>query len=452
VPTTIDASVAGQSWNAAVPSAWMQPGTQVVATVDPSNTIPEADETNNDFTANLDVRALAQWKVTLIPVHTKDGNQGVVEKGTRTRANWVDFAKRLHPVPDAVDVTVGSVMNSSQTSLQSDGTGWSGVLSELQAKRAADGVTDRYYFGAVHVTYGSGVAGLGYIGFPAAIGWDAAGSFPSVLAHEVGHNFDRPHSPCGGATGTDPNYPYPGGMIGVPGWDSFQSTATLKPSTDTDIMGYCSNQWISDYTYVKELQYRQSNGFDVAPAVTSGASTGDGLLIWGRIEDGQMTLEPAFRVASKGVPTEAGSYTWEARDGLGRVLTSVNFAAHEVADLPGQSVKLFSFVAPLSPDALQLVQSMRVREGNQEMATRPLSATAPAGDQLRMDEAPNRALQVVWDSEKYPVLMLRDTKTGEVRGFVRGGNATVEDVPADMEVVLPDSARVPAMRYRRVAQ
>jgi hypothetical protein len=67
-----------------------------------------------------------------------------------------------------------------------------------------------------------------------------------------------------------------------------------------------------------------------------------------------------------------------------------------------------------------------------------------------MDEAPNRALQVVWDSEKYPVLMLRDTKTGEVRGFVRGGNATVEDVPADMEVVLPDSARGPVMRFRRV--
>jgi hypothetical protein len=69
-----------------------------------------------------------------------------------------------------------------------------------------------------------------------------------------------------------------------------------------------------------------------------------------------------------------------------------------------------------------------------------------------MDEAPNRALQVVWDSEKYPVLMLRDTKTGEVRGFVRGGNATVEDVPADMEVVLPDSTRGPVLRYRRVTK
>jgi len=451
VPTTIDASIAGQSWNAAVPAAWMQPGTQVVATVDPSNTIPEADETNNDSSANLDVRALAPWKVTLIPIHTKDGNQGVVENGTRTRNDWVDFAKRLHPVPDAVDVTVGSVMNSSQVSLQSDGTGWSAVLNELQAKRAADGATDRYYFGVVHVTYGGGVAGLGYIGFPAAIGWDVAGSFPAVLAHEEGHNFDRPHSPCGGATGTDPNYPYPGGVIGVPGWDSFQSAASLKPATDTDIMGYCSNQWISDYTYVKELQYRQSNGFDVAQAVTSGTS-GEGLLIWGRIEDGQMTLEPAFRVASKGVPTEAGSYTWEARDALGRVLASVSFAAHEVADLPDGNAQMFSFVAPLSPEVLQLVQSMRVRGGDQELAQRPLAAGAPAADQLRIDEAPNRALQVVWDSEKYPVLMLRDTKTGEVRGFVRGGNATVEDVPADVDVVLPDSARVPAMHYRRVAR
>ena len=452
-PTTIDASIAGKSWNAAVPAAWMQPGTQVVATVDPSNTIPEADETNNDFSMNLDVRALAPWKVTLIPIHTKDGNQGVVENGTRTRGDWVDFAKRLHPVPDAVDVTVGSVMNSSVTSLQSDGTGWDTVLGELHAKRTADGVTDRYYFGAVHVTYGGGVAGLGYIGFPAAIGWDVAGSFPAVLAHEEGHNFDRPHSPCGGATGTDPNYPYPGGVIGAPGWDSFQSTATLKPAADTDIMGYCSNQWISDYTYLKELQYRQSLGFDVQPVVTAGATTaGQGLLIWGRIENGQMTLEPAFVVPVKAVSREAGPYTWEGRDALGRVLASVSFAAHEVADLPDRDVHLFSFVAPLSPAVLQLMQSMRVRTGSEEMAQRTLAAGAPAADQLRMDEAPNRALQVVWDSEKYPVLMLRDTKTGEVRGFVRGGNATVEDVPADMEVVLPDSTRGPVLRYRRVTK
>jgi len=154
----------------------------------------------------------------------------------------------------------------------------------------------------------------------------------------------------------------------------------------------------------------------------------------------------------KAANKENGPYTWEARDAFGRVLASVNFSARPIADLPDRDVQLFSFVAPLSPDALQIVQSIRVRMANQPMAQRSFTTTAPTAEQLRLDEAPNRTVQVVWDSEKFPVLMLRDTKTGEVRGFVRGGNTTVEDAPDDMEVVLPDAIRQPVMRYRRVGK
>ena len=115
VPTTIDPNT-NASWNAAVPSSWIQAGTNVVATVDPSNLVAEADETNNQFTENnLDVRTLHPWKVTLIPVHTMDGKTGVVESGSFTRNSWVDFAKKLHPVPDAIDVTVAGTFNSSAT-------------------------------------------------------------------------------------------------------------------------------------------------------------------------------------------------------------------------------------------------------------------------------------------------------------------------------------------------
>ena len=100
-------------------------------------------------------------------------------------------------MPDTVDVSVGAQMVSSATNLTSTGTGWGRVLNELQAKRAADGVTDRYYFGLVNVSYTSGVAGLGFVRTPEAIGWDLS-SADQVLAHEEGHNFGRQHSPCGG--------------------------------------------------------------------------------------------------------------------------------------------------------------------------------------------------------------------------------------------------------------
>src|SRR5262249_55813271 len=271
------------SWNAAVSSVWIQPGTQVVATVDPSNAIAEADETNNTFTQNLDVRSLKIWKVTLIPVHTKDGNQGVITNASRTAADWVDFAKRIHPVPDAIDLAVGSVMNSSVQTMKSDDSdgSWDTVLNEVQAKRTTDGVTDRYYYGAVHPTYNAGVAGLGFIGAPEAIGWDlgttGSGSFQQVLSNEVGHNFGRKQSPCGNPAGVDPNYPYPNASIGVLGWDVFASSSNSKdPATYVDMMSYCSPIWVSDYTYLGVLNFRAGSPIGIiVPGPDNTGTSGD---------------------------------------------------------------------------------------------------------------------------------------------------------------------------------
>ena len=441
VPTTIDPTT-DASWDSAVPSAWIQPGTQVTAMVDPSGAIPESDKTNNQFSANLDVRTLPQWKITLIPVHTADGRTGSVPGSGRTLNDWIDFAKRLHPVPDSVDVVLGSTMNSSASSLTSSGTGWSTVLSELQAKRSADGVTDRYYFGVVNVNYSSGVAGLGFIGFPAAMGWDSF-SVDAVLAHEEGHNFGRQHSPCGGASNPDPNYPYPGGIIGVPGWDAFATSSSLKPTTDTDIMGYCSNQWISDYVYLSELNFRAGNGFDVASDVVT--KTGDGLLIWGRIEDGKVILEPAFEVPATGVAPEAGPYTFEAHDALGQTLATIPFDAPEVADLPDSSLRIFSFVVPMSADLLNTVHSLHILKAQQELASQQpnglLPQAANLGAAIQMQPLSNHRLQLTWNASAYPVLMLKDAQTGEVRGFLRGGNAIIQDPPAQPQLHISDGVR-----------
>lgn len=458
VPTSINPDT-NASWNAAVASAWIQPGTQVTATVDPTNLISESDETNNQFSANLDVRTLKVWKETLIPVHTTDNLTASVTSASRTAADWVDFAKRLHPVPDAVDVIVSSTFNSSAPrttptgpTLTSDGTGWSTVLNEIRAKRTADGATDRYYYGVVKVGYSSGVAGLGYVGLPAAIGWDY-NSGPSVLAHEVGHNFGRQHSPCGGAGGPDPNYPYAGGIIGVTGWDAFATTNNLKQAAAyTDVMGYCSTQWISDYVYMSVLNFRAASslGFVAADTVGSGQ---EGLLVWGRIENNRVILEPAFRVPATGIPTEAGPYSWEARDALGRVLASVPFNADEVADLPNTTLHTFSFIVPLAADTMNSIHSLVLNKDGKELTrTLPSAQLFSTRALVRPQYLPNRRMQFSWDAVSYPMVMLKDARTGEVRGFLRGGTASVEDVPDDMEVHFSDGVHSQAVRYQKPAQ
>jgi hypothetical protein len=79
------------------------------------------------------------------------------------------------------------------------------------------------------------------------IGFDAQVS-ANTLAHELGHAHGRSHAPCGGPAGPDPKFPYPGGSIGVWGYDIFAKTF-LSPSKGKDMMGYCPNEWVSDYTY-----------------------------------------------------------------------------------------------------------------------------------------------------------------------------------------------------------
>jgi len=47
----------------------------------------------------------------------------------------------------------------------------------------------------------------------------------------------------------------------VPGWCVLRRAGT-EADDDTDIMGYCSNQWIADYVYQSVLSFRAAQGND----------------------------------------------------------------------------------------------------------------------------------------------------------------------------------------------
>jgi hypothetical protein len=69
-----------------------------------------------------------------------------------------------------------------------------------------------------------------------------------------------------------------------------------------------------------------------------------------------------------------------------------------------------------------------------------------------MTDLPGNALQITWDGERYPVLMLRDARNGEVRGFVRGGNSQIQATPREIIVHPPDAARGEVVRHRRIRE
>ena len=434
------------SWNTAVPKSLIQPNLSLRLTLDPANLVAETNEADNDFPASglpltPEVRTAAPFQVTLIPVITAvDGRTGNVTVGNRDQ--YLATTMKMHPL-SSYDATVGGSLTVAATvpALQSDNANnaWNQVLGEVQARRTADG-SSRYYMGVVNPSYSSGVAGVGYVGFPVALTWDKLPSGSSVAAHEWGHNWGRQHAPCGGAGNPDASYPYAGGTIGVFGFDV--GAGVLKPATSHDLMGYCNDEWISDYTYRAVMQFR---GSGAAVASAMGQAVQSTMVVWGRIERGRMVLEPAFQATTRpSLPTREGPYRVEGRAEDGSRIFALSFAPMEVAD-DRQGARHFAFAVPLLPERMARVASLRL-EGEGRMAETTRSAGEPAVVQVTRT-APGR-VALRWDAARTPMVVVRDPRTGHVLSFARGGRAEVATDESELALSLSNRVQSRDVRVR----
>ncbi len=437
------------TWNTLIPAANVRTTMRVVADVDPTAAIAEADRTDNIWPRGgtpqlIAVTATPAFNVRFVPVV----NAGLT--GNITDANKDSFlatTRRIFPF-NTVVADVRAPFTSSAPALQSsDGnSAWLTILSELNALRTTDAApSTTHYYGVVKVTYNSGIAGLGYVPGRAAMGWDNLPTGDGVAAHEWGHNFSRPHTPCG--VSGDPNYPYPGGAIGVWGWNA--STNALVAPTLTDIMGYCSNQWISDWTWTQVMQYRQSSGI-----VIDNNIRGEGLLIWGRVVDGRVLLEPAFRVNAIPTPIPSGaSHRAELLDNQGQALLDFPIAADRVSDITDHDERQFAVVVPWTARLEQSLASVRVRDVRSPLASAmrstidsPTAALINPGATTAADARGHT--RVRWNAQAFPMVMARDAVTGEIMGFLRQSGDAFDARGRPVEYVYSDGVRSVVRRER----
>jgi len=462
-PTVVSEATLAQSWNYTLSGASIQPGLGLLIDVDPSSVIPEADETNNSWPSSgtpmaMDVRALQTFHGTLIPV-TQSALTGNATSGNL--ATWYAKFQKMFPIGTSMDVLLGAPYTTAQV-LVSGGGGWSALLGELEAKRVVEAST-RYYYGALNVSYGSGVAGLGYVPSAgsssprSAMGWDKTtgyadgGLYFDVLTHETGHNMGRAHSPCGGPAGPDPGYPYAGGLIGIYGLD-VAAMSIKDPAVYTDIMAYCSPVWVSDYVYSSILNFRQASPYGIAPPAALDTAeqviatkVQDCLLISGRINHGNVELDPALQVRT--VPTAQsgkafhGSRLIEGRDASGKLLFQRSLPLLQVADdIPGSLIQHFVAAIPVKDVSMKALNELRVLGDSGAEAVRWSSNALPLkSGAVQLPQAKifgEGEVRLTWDAVAHPLVMVRDASTGDVLSFARGGDMPIKTSARQLELTL----------------
>jgi hypothetical protein len=424
------------SWNLPVPKALIQPNLSILADVDPSNGVAETNETDNAFPASgtplpMDVRTTSVFSVTFVPVlQSVNGRQGDVS--TANEDAFLAATMKIHPLA-GYDADVHPAWTTSRPAVDPDNTNnaWTNILADLDALRVIEG-SSRNFYGVISPTYTAGVAGIGYVGGKTALGWDR-GNNDLIAAHEWGHNWGRAHAPCGNPSAPDTQYPYAGGAIGVYGFDVAEQT--LKPPASHDLMGYCNNEWISDYTYEGVLSYRSAHP-DVSASFAQAMQPC--LLVWGRIVDGQAVLEPAFQVVTRpSLPATHGPYTVEGRAADGSRLFGLDFAPQEVADDP-HGAQHFAFAVPLQPDRAARLQDVSLMvPGLPAVSRLAVGAAVVAGTPIvRATRAAPGRVSLRWDAAAHPMLMVRDPATGQVLSLARDGQADLVTDRGELDVQL----------------
>jgi hypothetical protein len=409
IPTEPEEGRLDRSFNGVVPGRVLQPGVELVVELDPDGAVPAVPGSDRRVPAEgrlrPDVLTVPPMELTVVPVvHSADA-QAVLTwvEGMTETSPGMEFVRSILPIGE-LELTVRESYRT--TADLTTAAGWLGLLREIRVLRLMERRRD-YYYAALAAPPDAPYKGLGYIGLPVGVGILDFDTF----AHELGHNMGLRHAPCGVAVNPDPDFPYEDGSIGVFGYETRGgNTRMVDPGEYWDLMSYCDPSWISDYHFIKAMEFRREHESLILRSVDPEPT----LLLWGNAGAADLLLEPAFVLdAPPKPPTGEGPYRLEGFDAVGRTLFSFRFAPDELEYGGGQ----FAFAIPYDnrwdgPEGLDHVR-----------------LSSPDGS-VTIERSGSRRASLVMDPD-----------TGRLRGILRGRG--IPPPWADgMEIVASDGVPV----------
>ena len=339
IAVDIDEGSLRKSVNVKIPGEHLKPDLEIVVEIDPEGTLDEElgvsariPETGRE---RYRVYDLPVFDLTLIPfLWESDPDSAILDYVEEMEEKKQDHGL-LHSTYDLLPVD--SFLVTAYESVENSSNCAHDLLGATDVIRRSEG-TDGYFQGQLSGRY-TCAAGVAYVAHKSSF------SIPrnTVISHELGHNMNLRHAPCGNPQGPDPNFPQDDGTIGNWGYD-VRRERTLDPDTH-DLLSYCDPQWISGYHFDKATRYRNAREHD-GPRGPSGAVRT--LLVWGGLDEhGKPFLKPAFVMeAFPGLPASAGAYSLTGRSGDGEELFSLGFDMPRVEDAPeGSSSFVFTLPA-----------------------------------------------------------------------------------------------------------
>jgi hypothetical protein len=435
-----------QTFNASLPPSWVRAGLSVRVEIDPDRRY------GNPVVVDATPAVGTATRIDLVLVPLVSGGNVPLMPSAAEVAD--EIVRRLPIARENVSVairqpyTLTSVTDGVDTSSE-----WSSALSELETLRRSEART-KHYYGFVRPMVSAGTAGIGYVNRVgstspnlSAIGWDASrASWRRTFSHELGHNFSRPHAPCGGADGPDPNYPYPNGALsGTPLFDSLLDDI-VSPAGMSDIMGYCSGTWFSDYNY-REVQRFVEAQPQPSLAIQSAERAAEIVVVSGSIGLDGVRFNPVQRMRGEAPIAQAGEYTLRLATAAGATI-EVPFDAVRVDH--AMPPELHFFVKLPDPGALAQVAVLRGATVLTEAGAGTVRAQgqrAPAPTSASVDWSQDAgALVLAWDAAAYRYLSVTHVADDGARRvlalLLTGGSARIDvgDLPrgGELEFALSD--------------